>query len=589
MRQAPGILGRRFGELLVDVGLIEQDDVNRALVEQEKSGRSLDEILFSNGVLSESDLLTRVSENLGIPHVDVTKVAPQPEALRAVPVQLSLRYHVLPLAIQDSTLRIATADPLNYTAFDDLRLVTKLEIEPVLAISSDIRDCLKRHFGIGADTIDQLMRESGVQDEDKVSEGDDLTEDATIIRFVNQIINEAINDRATDIHIEPFEEELRIRYRIDGILYESPVPPSIRHYQSAVISRVKIMADMNIAEKRLPQDGRINFKQAGHEYDLRVSTVPTPYDESLVLRILNRSSSILQLEELGFEGDALTLFKRMIDRPHGIILVTGPTGSGKTTTLYAALDKLNSVERKIITIEDPIEYQMHGVTQIQVMPKIGLSFANVLRSLLRQDPDVMLVGETRDHETAEITIRTALTGHLVFTTLHTNDAAGAVSRLLDMGVEPFLVASSVIGIIAQRLVRRICPNCKEIYRPDKADLLALSMPPELWEGVTLHKGKGCEACKYLGYKGRIAIYEIIPMTDRLRELTVAKCSASDIKKQAISNGMVTLRQYGWRKAKEGVTTLEEVMRVTQEDSFEDVMVYENVLPDEGGSFRAVGG
>ena len=569
VRQAPGVLGRKFGDLLVDLDLVSHDDVNRALVEQEKSGKSLDEILIANGVLSEADLLSKVSEHLGIEQVDVTRVVPDPEALRAVPVQLLLRYHILPIAIENGAIRIATADPLNYTAFDDIRLVTRREVEPVLAVSADIRDSLKRHFGIGADTIDQLMRESGREQEEAAGEGEDLTEDATIIRFVNQIISEAINDRATDIHIEPFEEELRIRYRIDGILYESPIPPSIRHYQSAVISRVKIMADMNIAEKRLPQDGRINFKVSGHEYDLRVSTVPTPYDESIVLRILNRSSSILQLEQLGFEGAALELFNTMIKRPHGIILVTGPTGSGKTTTLYAALDKLNSPERKIITIEDPIEYQMHGITQIQVMPKIGLSFANVLRSLLRQDPDVMLVGETRDHETAEITIRTALTGHLVFTTLHTNDAAGAISRLLDMGVEPFLVASSVIGIIAQRLVRRICPHCKEVYHPEKAELLALNLPQTAWEGITLHHGKGCETCKYLGYQGRIAIYEIIPMTDRLRELAVGKRSANDIKKQAIANGMITLRQYGWRKAVEGVTTIEEVMRVTQDDSFED--------------------
>ncbi len=318
---------------------------------------------------------------------------------------------------------------------------------------------------------------------------EDLTEDASIIRFVNQIMSEAIQDRATDIHIEPFEDELRIRYRVDGILYEAAIPQTIRHYQAAVISRVKIMADMNIAERRLPQDGRINIRSGGGEYDLRVSTVPTSHGESIVIRILSRSSTILTLEDLGMDPRSLVTFNKLISRPHGIILVTGPTGSGKTTTLYAALAKLNSPEVKIITIEDPIEYQLRGGIQIQVLPKIGLTFASILRSLLRQDPDIMLVGETRDTETAEITIRTSLTGHLVFSTLHTNDAAGAVTRLLDMGIEPFLVASSVIGVMAQRLVRKICPYCKEPYRPDSDALIAMNIPREEWDKTEFFRGK----------------------------------------------------------------------------------------------------
>jgi type II secretion system protein E len=585
MRHTPGVLSRKFGEMLAELGVVDNDDVNRALVEQEKSGRSIDEILIDQKITTEQDLLEKVSSSIGISYVDVDKITIAPDVLKLIPVQLVVRYHVLPISIEDNIVKVATADPLDYTAFDDLRLVAKMEIEPVLAISADIRDAIKRYFGIGADTVDQLMRDSDRSDEDD-AEVEDLTEDATIVRFVNQIIAEAIHDRATDIHIEPFEEELRIRYRIDGILYESPVPPSIRHYQSAVISRFKIMADMNIAEKRIPQDGRINFKSEGQEFDLRVSTVPTPFDESIVLRILNRGSSLIALEQLGFEGASLELFNRMIARPHGIVLVTGPTGSGKTTTLYAALDKLNSVERKIMTIEEPIEYQMHGITQIQVNPKIGLTFALVLRSLLRQDPDVMLVGETRDHETAENTIRAALTGHLVFTTLHTNDAAGAVPRLIDMGIEPFLVASSVIGMMAQRLVRKICSHCKEPYHPEKAELMALGLPVDKFKDTTLYRGKGCDQCKYMGYSGRSAIYEIAPMTDGLRELIVEKTSAAIIKKQAIANGMETMRLYGWRKALEGVTTIDEIMRVTQEDVFEDIKI-EPGIDEKSGSAEEI--
>jgi general secretion pathway protein E len=352
---------------------------------------------------------------------------------------------------------------------------------------------------------------------------------------------------------------------VDGILYEAAIPPTIRHYQAAVISRVKIMADMNIAEKRLPQDGRINIRSGGAEYDLRVSTVPSSHGESIVIRILNRSSTIMTLEDLGMDSRALVIFNKLILRPHGIILVTGPTGSGKTTTLYAALARLNKTDVKIITIEDPIEYQLRGAIQIQVMPKIGLTFASILRSLLRQDPDIMLVGETRDTETAEITIRTSLTGHLVFSTLHTNDAAGAVTRLLDMGIEPFLVASSVIGVMAQRLVRRICPDCKESYHPDTDALLAMEVPKEEWEQTVFYRGRGCEKCKFLGYKGRQGLFEIFPMTERIKELTVERASASVIKQQAKKEGMSTLREFGWDVVKKGITTIDEVLRVTQEE------------------------
>lgn len=584
MARTAGILGRRYGEFLVSLGLCSSDDVGRALAEQEKSHEGIDTILIKSGVVKQDQLLQTVSRYLGIDCIDVAKLTEiNADVFNLVPIRLVHQYQMFPLELRDHVLRVVTADPTNYQALDDVRLLLNLEgkaggngtttvydLEPVLGLSHDIREAIIRLYGVGADTLAELEGdEESVQLGDQKTDIDDLSEDATIIRFVNQIMMQAVDERATDIHFEPFEGELRIRFRIDGLLYETAVPPAIRHYQSAVISRIKIMADMNIAEKRLPQDGRISFRYGGAEYDLRVSNVPTPFGESIVIRILNRGSTILDLQQLGYEGPNLELFHRMIQRTHGIILVTGPTGSGKTTTLYAALSTLNSIDRKIITIEDPIEYHMYGITQIQVQSKIGLTFASVLRSLLRQDPDIMLIGETRDYETAEMAIRAALTGHLVFTTLHTNDAAGAITRLLDMGVEPFLVASSVIGMIAQRLVRTICPHCKEAYHPEHDILLAMGEPRERWDEIVLYRGRGCEACKFLGYRGRTAIYEVIPMTERIRELTVERRSASEIKKVAQANGMITLRAHGWERALRGITTVDEVIRVTQEDVFAD--------------------
>ena len=396
MRQSPGLLGRRYGELLRALNIVSEEDVNRALANQDKRGEDLDTILHENGICTTERILNAVSNHFHMAIVDIKKVDVEPEVLNSIPVRIIHRYNVLPLQKENGVLKVATADPLNYDAFDDIRLLLRCEVIPMLAPSADIKNAIKQYYGIGADTVESMMEDEqqvelvGRADEEDI---EDLTEDASIIRFVNQIMSEAIQDRATDIHIEPFEDELRIRYRVDGILYEAAIPQTIRHYQAAVISRVKIMADMNIAEKRLPQDGRINIRSGGNEYDLRVSTVPASHGESIVIRILNRSSTILSLEDLGMDPRSLAIFNKLISRPHGIILVTGPTGSGKTTTLYAALAKLNSTEVKIITIEDPIEYQLRGAVQIQVLPKIGLTFASILRSLLRQDPDIMLVGK----------------------------------------------------------------------------------------------------------------------------------------------------------------------------------------------------
>jgi len=566
MRATP-LLGRKYGELLVSLDVVSHEALNRAVAEQEKTGQDLDAILVDTGVASLAEIQGKVSDGLGIETVDVSKIEIPQEVLDLVPVRFVHRHRVIPIERDERGLKVATADPLNYHAFDDLRLLLGCEVIPVLAYSRDIQNAIKNYYGIGSDTIDSMLQAEGDLLDTMESEADleELTEDATIIKFVNQIISEAVNDRATDIHIEPFEDELRIRYRIDGMLYEAAVPPTIKHYQSAVISRIKIMSDMNIAEKRLPQDGKIPFRIGTAEYDLRVSTVPTQWGESIAIRILSRTSTLLELEELGMDGEALRRFHYLIQKPHGIILVTGPTGSGKTTTLYAALSRLNRIDRKIITVEDPVEYDMHGLTQIQIHSKIGLSFATVLRSLLRHDPDIMLVGETRDYETAEITIRMALTGHLVFSTLHTNDAAGAITRLIDMGVEPFLVASSVIGIMAQRLVRRVCPTCKESYKPDVSELAAMRIPAEEGKDLVLHRGRGCEECKFLGYRGRQGIFEIFPMSEKIRELTVERRSATTIKQRALEEGMTALRQYGWNLVRKGVTTVDEVLRVAQED------------------------
>lgn len=566
MKNNPGLIGRRYGELLRSLQVIDAESVNRAAAIQEKSGKNFDTVLVENGIVEENRILESLSAHLGVETIDISNIKLPPEILNQIPVRFVHRYNILPIERRGDTLRIAIADPLNFHALDDLRLLLKCDVEPLLAPSDDIKDAIKTYYGIGADTVEGMMEEDGEEEEELLEKSniEELSEDASIIRFVNQIMTEAVLDRATDIHFEPFEDELRIRYRIDGLLYEAAIPPSIRRYQAAVISRIKIMADMNIAEKRLPQDGRINIKSGNVEFDLRVSTIPTPYGESIVIRILNRDSTIFDLKQLGFDEYSLKKFNELITVPHGIILVTGPTGSGKTTTLYATLSRLNKMDVKILTIEEPIEYHLHGIIQVQVNPKIGLKFANVLRSFLRQDPDIILVGETRDHETAEIAIQSALTGHLVFTTLHTNDAPGAITRLIDMGVEPYLVSSSVIGVVAQRLMRRICPECVEEYEPEHDILRGLGLTEPEHANQKYYHGRGCENCKFLGYRGRTAIYEIMQMTEELRELTVQRVAASRVKNEALKTGMKTLRQSALEKVFSGESTIEELIRVTQE-------------------------
>ncbi len=482
-----------------------------------------------------------------------------------VPAAVAFSYKIVPIERNGNRLRIAIADPTNVALLDELRWLLKIELEPEPADPAQIEEALHCLYGLGAETVGQLVSDGADGDARALAVTSDLdhdAEEAGLIRFVNELLIEAFRRRATDIHLEPFATHVRIRYRIDGILYEIPVPASIQRLHAAVVSRLKIMANLNIAEQRLPQDGRITVRTNKRELDLRLSILPTPFGESVNLRILNSEQVTLGLEHLGLLPRDLALLDRLLQKPHGILLVTGPTGSGKTTTLYACLHKLNNASRKIITVEDPIEYQLAGITQIQVHPRIGLTFAQGLRSMLRHDPDVMLVGEIRDRETAEVTIQVAMTGHLVFSTLHTNDAPSTIARLVNMGIEPYLLAASVECIMAQRLVRVICPHCKvtEVGHNGKSELV------RQWFGrdAVLYRGRGCAHCNYTGYFGRTGIYEFMVIDDELRDLIVNLAPANHLRARAVAKGMIGLRQDGIDKIARGVTTLDEVLRVTPE-------------------------
>jgi len=562
-----------IGQLLVRKELINIGALEKALLEQEKFGGLLGEALIKLGLISEDKFYKALSEQLGLEYARLKNINIAPFVISEIPAKFACHYELMPVKIEDSVITVAVSNPLDIHTMDDIKLLLKKDVKIVLASKKDIMEAIKKYYGVGAETIEKITPELSGEKFISVQsqETQDLIEsskDASIIKFVNQILLEAYRDRATDIHIEPYENELEVRYRIDGVLYETKVPPTIKNFQSAIISRIKIMANLNIAERRLPQDGRIKVKIGEDEVDLRVSILPTPFGESVVIRILSKSI-FFGLESLGLLKKDLDILERMIKKPHGIIFVTGPTGSGKTTTLYAVLSKIKGKDRKIITIEDPIEYQIRGITQIQVQPKIELTFASALRSMLRHDPDIMMVGEVRDYETAEITIRVALTGHLVFSTLHTNNAAGGVTRLIDMGVEPFLVSSAVECFIAQRLVRVICDNCKREVKPPKEVLKELGVSNLDLSKVKIYEGKGCESCKHTGYKGRTAIYEMLVMNDAIRELVLKRASSDQIKAKALTLGMRTLRQDGWEKITRAITTPSEVMRVTQQEELSE--------------------
>jgi len=524
--------------------------------------------------ISEEVFLQKLAVALNWPFLDLPKLKVPAEARNRISTKVAFQYSVLPTQVQDGLLQVAVSNPFDTAMLNAVRFDARGPVQFALATKPEIEKALKNFYGVGAETLGELDQDEALVDLDlpvdkEITESD---QEASVIKFVNQVIWEAYKDRATDIHFEPAEDELRIRYRIDGILHQTPMPPQLKRFQAALISRIKVMSGMNISEKRLPQDGRINVRIKGEEIDIRVSTVPTVYGESVSLRLLTRGKIFLSLDKLGFSPLEEQAIREIIVKPHGIFLVTGPTGSGKSTSLYAFLSTINSVHKRIITIEEPVEYELKGINQIAVRPEIGLTFAMGLRHILRQDPNVIMVGEIRDLETAEIAIRAALTGHLVFSTLHTNDAPSAFTRLIDMGIEPFLVASSVEAVMAQRLVRTICPHCKTEQKVETNYLRRIGFPENEIETAKFWHGAGCEGCRQLGYQGRMGIYELLILNEGLRPLILNRAPASTIAQKAIDFGMRTLRTDGWNKVRAGSTTIEEVLRVTQIEEHLDALV-----------------
>lgn len=553
----------RFDRAVLACGKVSADDLRKIRRFASEKGERIDRMLVDLGFLSEDDILPVLAEYYGVELVQASEILDSPPALDRLSVDYMRAARILPMKVDDGHVVLAMADPGDGAVVENVELVTGLRVKAVLVRPRDLMERFEEIFG---EREGQATDEGGVElmpdDEEDVEHLRDMASEAPVIRLVNQIMSRAVEQRASDIHVEPFENELRVRYRIDGVLHDVDPPP--RTLTAAIISRIKLMAKLNIAERRLPQDGRIKIRLVGREIDLRVSSLPTLYGESVVLRILDRSSIVVDLDKLGMPRDTLATFTHMISQPHGLLLVTGPTGSGKTTTLYGALDKINSPEIKIITIEDPVEYQLRGVNQIHVRSQIGLTFASGLRSIVRQDPDVIMVGEIRDPETAEIAIQAALTGHLVLATLHTNDAAGAVSRLLDMGVEDYLLASSLIGVLAQRLVRVLCVVCKRSV-PAGPELAREHGVPGAEELRTVYEEVGCRECAGTGFHGRCGIYELLPVDEDVRKMILARRPADQVKAGAVERGMRTLRDDGWRKVAEGVSTVGEVLRVTQDE------------------------
>lgn len=553
-------------QLLVEGGMVDDAQLVRARDISEKERISVVDALIKDGILPESTILEFLANQFGMELVNLEGLDITPEVRDSIPVDVARRYRVIPVVKHDNLLRVAMSDPLDYDILDNLRHVLKKQVEGVIAPREQIAVALEKYYAVESDVntmLEQIIDDNVDVAVGGVDAGTDTAaaeSDAPIIKLVSLIIMEAFRYRASDIHLEPMEKRFRVRYRIDGVLHEVDSPP--KRLQSAIISRIKIMAGMNIAEKRIPQDGRIQVNVQGRELDLRVSTVPTQYGESVVMRILDKQNLALGLPKLGFFSDDQQLFERLIGLADGILLVTGPTGSGKTTTLYACLNEINRPDRKIITVEDPVEYQLSGVNQVQVNEEIGMTFSAALRSILRQAPNIIMIGEIRDKETATIATEAALTGHLVFSTLHTNDAPSAITRLLDIGVKPFLVASSVRAVLAQRLVRCVCENCKELYKPTDHELRLLGVNAEQVAAAQLVKGRGCNNCALTGYMGRKGIFEIFVTDDEIQRMIFQKITAAKLRQKAREKGMRTLREDGIRKAIAGITTIEEVLRVT---------------------------
>ncbi|MEM6853387.1 MAG: GspE/PulE family protein [Planctomycetota bacterium] len=565
------LTSKKLGELLLGAGVLTERQLEAALDLQGRRGGQLGELLMSTGQLTPDSLNAALSHQQGLTTEDLAEAVPEPGALELLPAEVALKHRVLPLMLDDGRLRVAMADPFDTAALNVVKMFAGGAIERVYASAEAISEAIGRHYGSNVSRMIADLNDPEGGDAGDGVEGDDqapadlathlqeLAREPTVVNLVNLMIHEAVESRASDIHIEPFEKTLQVKYRIDGMLHEMSPPP--KHLQPAITSRIKIMGGMNIAERFVPQDGHIDLPTARGPVDLRVSTVPTVYGESVVLRILDRATALIGLDNLGMPEPQLSDFKKELESPHGIVLVTGPTGSGKSTTLYAALTHLFRPELKILTIEDPVEYRLNGVNQIPVNPKRGLTFADGLRAILRQDPDVIMVGEIRDAETADIAIRSALTGHLVFSTLHTNDAVGAVARLMDMGIEPFLIASSLRGVMAQRLVRRLCQHCKQPAQP--SEQIVRRLGHRLEEGATFYEGGGCRECRNTGYAGRMGIFEVITVDDELRDAIASRASTTKLI-EVLGDRHIPMWEDGYRKAAAGQTTLSEVLRVTQD-------------------------
>ncbi len=567
--------GERIADALVEDGLLTQKQVEELLEQQKKQGTRLLKLLIEKNYISEVDMVVSMGRVLNTPPINLARIAIPQDVASLLPKEVAHNHKVVPVSRLDGRLYLAMADPLNVLALDDVKRITKLEIAPMIASEKSIIDKLN-NLDTRAGTMEEIIEAQKKAEADTEEESleqiaditDDLTleqikdstQEAPVIRLANLILVQAVKDRASDIHIEPFEKTVRLRYRVDGSLTDATPPP--KNLQVPLMSRLKIMSNLNIAERRLPQDGRIRIKVAGKDIDLRVSFLPTVHGEKCVLRVLDKSNLSASIEKLGMDQDTFRRFKAAVDAPHGLILVTGPTGSGKTTTLYSALNELNNPDYNIVTVEDPVEFQIPGINQVPVNKEIGLTFANSLRSILRQDPDICMIGEIRDTETAEIAVEAALTGHQVLSTMHCNDAPGAIARLDDMGIAPFLISSSVIVACAQRLMRRICPMCKEPVTYPPRMFEDLGIDPNFFKGVTLHRGRGCERCKNTGYSGRCAIIEVMTITDELRKMIIERKSAMEIGKMAIAQGMKTLRMVALDKVKDGVSTLEQVLVLT---------------------------
>ncbi|HVH52844.1 MAG TPA: ATPase, T2SS/T4P/T4SS family [Actinomycetota bacterium] len=554
---------KQLGQILLEQGQITQEQLEKALAEHKSTARSLGRTLIDLGYIKERDLVVALAEQVGLDFVDLSEYQIDPIAATLLPEQLARRYRALPIGESDGKLLVAMSDPANVFALDDIRSVTNRDVQPVVATASDVERAIAKFGGMG-DQVEALVSEasSKLESEDSFDDVEAAVEDAPIVKLVQAIMTQAVADRASDVHIEPHERDVRVRFRVDGVLHE--VMHSPKNIQNGLISRLKIMADLNIAERRVPQDGRMSIKVGKKVLDIRLATLPTVFGEKVVLRILDKSHGLLQLSDLGFQEEAFKKYQQAFRKPYGTILATGPTGSGKSTTLYATLNILNDIDRNIITVEDPVEYRLAGVNQMQVNPKAGLTFASALRSILRADPDVVLIGEIRDRETAMIAVEAALTGHLVLSTLHTNDAPAAITRLTEMEVETFLVASALDCVVAQRLARVLCERCKEAFSPEPRELLESGLPewrvPEVRE---LFRPVGCSACANTGYRGRMGLYEVMPVSEEIERLTVERASSDQIRAVAIEQGMLTLRGDGLEKAIRGSTSLQEIARVVK--------------------------